>query len=125
MKRLFVKIKPASVLLLLKDTQQQWYPSKLARSSNSSYVHTVNLLSKLRKGGIVLLEKKGKQNYYRLTDKGAQLAILLEDFVKKCDAIEQEQKASRQEAEKQPSSQAQPPAQQAPTKPAEPEKKAA
>ncbi len=86
MKALFIKVKPASILLLLKDSQQAWYPSKLARSSGVSYVHTVNLLSSLRALGVVLTEKKGKQNMYKLTEKGAQLASVLDDFAKKCDA---------------------------------------
>ena len=92
MKSLFLKIKPATVLMLLKDSQQSWYPSKLARSSNSSYVHTVNLLGELRKHGVVTLEKRGRQNFYKLTEKGAYLAFALDDFAKKCDAFEQEAK---------------------------------
>ena len=106
MKKLFLKIKPSSVLMLLKDSQQQWYPSKLARASNSSYVHTVNLLIELRNKGVVSIEKKGRQNFYKLTEKGAHLAISLDDFAKKRDVFEQEQKASsaKAEAEKQAAS---------------------
>jgi len=98
MKTLFLKLKPSTVLLLLKDSQQAWYPSKLARASNSSYVHTVNLLSKLRKTNIVILEKKGRQNYYKLTEKGAYIAQSLDDFAKKCDSVESEAKAQTEKA---------------------------
>jgi predicted transcriptional regulator len=112
MKKLFLKIKPSSVLMLLKDSQQQWYPSKLARASNSSYVHTVNLLIELRNKGVVSIEKKGRQNFYKLTEKGAHLAVSLDDFAKKCDAFEQEQKASSAKAEAEKQSAA-PPAQHA------------
>jgi predicted transcriptional regulator len=120
MKTLFLKLKPASVLILLKDSQQQWYPSKLARASNSSYVHTVNLLVALRKHGVVSIEKKGRQNFYKLTEKGAYLALSLDDFAKKCDAFEQEHKAvaAKAEADKQAAQQA---AAQ-PVSPAKPEK---
>jgi predicted transcriptional regulator len=97
MKEEFLKIKPSAVLLLLKDSQQQWYPSKLARLANCSYVHTVNLLSRLRKYGIVALEKKGRQSIYKLTDRGLQLAALLDDFSKKCDLAEAESKAKPEE----------------------------
>ena len=97
MKRLFLKAKPCKVLLLLKDSQQAWYPSKLARESGSSYVHVVNLLGELRKAGVVALEKKGRQNYYKLNEKGAYLALSLDDFSKKCEAAEAEMK---QQAEK-------------------------
>ena len=92
MKQLFLKKKPCNMLLLLKDSEQQWYPSKLARSAGASYVHTVNLLSSLRAFGAVVLEKKGKQNIIRLTEKGAYLAQSLDDFSKKCDSYEQEAK---------------------------------
>lgn len=97
MKKWFLKLKPSSVLLLLKDSQQQWYPSKLARSANCSYVHAVNLLSELKKGGMVELEKKGRQSFYRLTERGSSLAAALDDLVKKCEAADYAAKSPRQE----------------------------
>jgi len=98
-KRLFLKVKPASILLLLKDAEQSWYPSKLARTSGASYVHVVNLLAELRKYGFVTAERKGKQNIYRLTERGAYFALTLDDLVKKCESAEAEHKAGpRQEA---------------------------
>ncbi|MCX8197748.1 MAG: hypothetical protein N3F07_00935 [Candidatus Micrarchaeota archaeon] len=104
MKELFLKIKPSSILLLLKDSQQSWYPSKLARASGASYVHTVNLLGKLRKANVVSLEKKGKQTCYRLTEKGAHLALSLDDFSKKCDSLaaDSEKAAPQQQPSPQP-----------------------
>jgi len=44
------------------------------------------------------VEKKGKQNIYKLTEKGAYLAAALDDFLKKCDAMEQEAKAVQNKA---------------------------
>jgi len=98
LKRLLLKPKPCSVLLLLKDAEQSWYPSKLARVSGSSYVHVINLLTNLRRFGIVASEKKGKQNIFHLTEKGAYLALTLDDLAKKCEAAESEQKMVKQEA---------------------------
>ena len=100
MKSHFLKIKPCAVLLLLKDSQQQWYPSKLARAAGCSYVHTVNLLSVLKKNGIIALDKKGRQNCYSLTESGAHLALALDDFAKKCDAAEEEAKSHPKSEEK-------------------------
>ena len=102
MKSLFLKSKPCAIFLLLKDTEQSWFASKLARASNTSYVHTTNFLSALTKIGAVSCEKKGKQRIFKLTEKGAYLALTLDDFVKKCDALEQ--------ASKQPPAPAAPPA---------------
>lgn len=112
MKNLFLKVKPSYILMLLKDSQQLWYPSKLARASGTSYVHTVNLLVALRKMGAVSIEKKGRQNIYKLTEKGTHLASSLEDFAKKCDAMESEHKASLSKAEQERQA-ASPPAQPA------------
>lgn len=105
MKNLFLKKKPCSILLLLKDSEQQWYPSKLARTCGASYVHTVNLLSALRAFGMVTVEKKGKQNMFKLTEKGAYLALSLDDFSKKCEAYSHE--AARKPDSPSPSASAQ------------------
>jgi predicted transcriptional regulator len=99
LKRLFLKPKPCAMLLILKDAEQSWYPSKIARASGASYVHVVNLLASLRKFSIVSSEKKGKQNIFKLTERGAYLALTLDDLVKKCESAEAEQKtAPKQEA---------------------------
>ena len=107
MKNQFLKAKPCAILLLLKDSQQQWYPSKLARSASCSYVHAVNLLAVLREAGVVELEKKGRQNYYKLTERGAYIAMALDDFSKKCDAAEAEAKERHAKAEEKPPAQPQ------------------
>lgn len=121
MKKLFIKHKPCAILLLLKDSQQTWYPSKLARAAGTSYLHTVNLLSSLKKLSIVFLEKKGKQNQYKLTEKGAHIASDLDDFIKKCDFAENEAKQqSKADAQVPPSAvQPAPEAQKADEKPLE------
>ena len=98
LKRLLLKPKPCSILILLKDAEQVWYPSKLARVSGSSYVHVINLLTNLREFGVVASEKKGKQNIFHLTEKGAYLALTLDDLSKKCESAENEHKQVKQEA---------------------------
>ncbi|MEM4554328.1 MAG: winged helix-turn-helix domain-containing protein [Candidatus Anstonellaceae archaeon] len=97
MKSIFVKLKPANMLLLLKDSSQNWFPSKLARGANCSYVYTVAILNRLQKFGIISFEKKGKQKLYRLTERGMQIASILDDFIKRCDAASQESKQQLQE----------------------------
>jgi predicted transcriptional regulator len=98
-KQLFLKGKSSSILLLLKDSEQEWYPSKLARVCGASYLHTVNLLAALKKAGAATSEKKGKQNVFKLTEKGAYLALTLDDFVKKCDALELDTKQKLQQVQ--------------------------
>ena len=98
LKQLLLKPKPCSVLLLLKDAEQPWYPSKLARASGASYVHVINLLTNLKRFGIVSSEKKGKQNIFHLTETGAYLVLTLDDLSKKCETAEAEHKQAKQEA---------------------------
>ena len=61
-------------------------------------MHVINLLTNLRKFGIVASEKNGKQNIFQLTEKGAYLALTLDDLSKKCESAEAEHKLVKQEA---------------------------
>ena len=79
-------------------------------------MHVINLLTNLRKFGIVASEKKGKQNIFHLTEKGAYLALTLDDLVKKCEAAETEHAQVKQVA---------PPAHALPDAPAAQKEKAA
>ena len=108
-KNIFMKAKPCAMFILLKDEQQGWYPSKLARASGSSYVHTINLLSKLRALGAITMEKKGKQNTVKLTEKGAYLALTIDDLVKKYASLEAEMKQKNEKAAQAAASPPEPP----------------
>ena len=52
----------------------------------------MNLLADLKKEGIATSEKKGKQNMYRLTDRGMQIALALDELSKRCEGKETQQK---------------------------------
>jgi len=95
MKSILLKPKPAAIVLCLKDAGQLWYPSKLARASGTSYVHTVNFLSELVRLGAASCERKGRRNLYKLTEKGACLALSLDDLAKRCEAAEADAKAAQ------------------------------
>ncbi len=53
------------------------YLSEIARESGATYVHVKHLADLFMAKGIITLEKKGKNVYARLTDKGERLAKLL------------------------------------------------
>lgn len=91
LKKFLLKIKPTTILICLKDTGQQWYPSKLAKQSDTSYVYVTTWLSKLEKTGWVKLEQKGRLKIVSLTEKGMTIAALLDELVKKADALEKAQ----------------------------------
>lgn len=100
LKRFLLKQKPTLILLCLKDAGQQWYPSKLAKSSGTSYVYVTAWLAKLEKTGWVKLEQKGRLKVASLTEHGAMMATLLDELVKKIDAQEKvQEQASAQAAQ--------------------------
>jgi len=80
---LLLRLKPCRVLVLLKDSAQSWYPSKLAKAAGSTYVHTTKLLSKFQKADLVKFETKGRTKTVTLTEKGVMVAKLLEDLTEK------------------------------------------
>ncbi len=80
---LFIKSKPCQILVLLRDTNQQWHAAKLASQSGASYIYTSSLLSKLEKENLITSERKGRAKFVKLTEKGVQLASLVDELVKK------------------------------------------
>lgn len=83
MKKFVLKQKPVAVILCLKDSQEQWYPSKLAKYSGCSYVYVTGWLVQLEKSGWVKFEKKGRLKSITLTEQGRTIASLLDELVKK------------------------------------------
>ena len=85
MRQFVMKRKPVAIVLCLKDSQQKWYPSKLAKYSGASYVYVTNWLSKLETAGWVRFEKKGRLKTVSLTEQGKVISSLLDELVKKMD----------------------------------------
>ncbi len=85
MKAFVLKQKPVAVIICLKDSEQKWYPSKLAKYSATSYVYVTKWLSKLQSAGWVQFEKKGRMKTVSLTEQGRSIAATLDDLVKKID----------------------------------------
>lgn len=79
MSEIFLRPKPVSVLINLKDSETSWYPSKLATASNSTFVYVHHLVSLLEKEGLVVTETKGKKRMVKLTERGLKVAMLLDN----------------------------------------------
>ncbi len=75
---IFIKVKPARTLILLRDRSRVWYVSKLAKEVDTTYPHMVKLISRLESLGIVRTRKEGRTRYVELTDAGEELAHDLE-----------------------------------------------
>lgn len=78
MDNILFKDKQLRMLLILKDSSQNWYLSKLAQRASATYVHACNFVNACEALGITSSEKHGKIKNVKLTEKGYKLAELLE-----------------------------------------------
>lgn len=84
-KDFILKKKPTNIILCLKRQDVQWYPSKIAKEADTSYVYVTNWLTELERQGWVRFEKKGRSKIVYLTDNGMVIASLLDELTKKID----------------------------------------
>ena len=85
---LFLREKPARILLGLKTTKDSIYATVLSKNSDCTYSHTVKILNLFKQLGIVDFEKTGRIKKVFLTDDGWDIAHNLEAMIKKFDLIE-------------------------------------
>lgn len=71
---IILKDKQAKIILTLKNNQQSWYLTTLAKASGTTYVHACNFIKTCEAIGIVTNEKHGKIKEIKLTEKGMQIA---------------------------------------------------
>lgn len=76
----FARPKPCAVMTVLRDTETAWHLSKLAKSSDTTYVYVTGLVSRLQKSGLVMIEPKGKKRIVKLTEKGMKVAKAIEEL---------------------------------------------
>ncbi len=81
--QLFARPKPCRIMTLLRDTEGAWHLSKLAKSSDTSYVYVTHLVSELQKGGLATIESKGKKRIVKLTEKGLAVANIIYELMNK------------------------------------------
>ncbi len=79
MKELFLRRKPKEILFYLKNRNSANI-SEIASETNSTYAHSFNLIRELEKIGVVVTTKRGRSKIVTLTEKGRELASLLEEF---------------------------------------------
>jgi predicted transcriptional regulator len=80
MEELFLQKKPKEILIYLKNKNSANI-SEIAAKTNSTYAHSFNLIRDLENLGIVTTKKKGRSKVVTLTEKGRDLAALLEEFI--------------------------------------------
>lgn len=82
---LFGRPKPCRIITTLRDTESNWHLSKLAKTSDTTYVYVTKLISQLQKGGLVDVQVKGKKRMVTLTEKGIGVANLVHELRNKLD----------------------------------------
>ncbi|MFA5381694.1 MAG: hypothetical protein WC356_00885 [Candidatus Micrarchaeia archaeon] len=87
-KNIFMHIKPVKMLILLKEEEETWFLSKIARQSNSTYVYTKQIMDILKKENIIEIKEEGRIKKLNITPKGMEIANLLEELLKKCESKE-------------------------------------
>jgi len=78
--KVFARPKPCRILSLLRDAESTWHLSKIAKSSDTTYVYVTQLMSHLAKNGLVTIEAKGKKRVVRLTERGMRVAKAIEEL---------------------------------------------
>ncbi len=92
LENLFLREKPAKIMIALKTLKQPIYATILSKEADCTYSHTVKILNALRKLGLIKFEKKGRIKTVTLTDDGWDIAHNLESIIRKFEKIEGEEK---------------------------------
>lgn len=79
---IFFNKKPMLILLALNKKQTAKYGQAIAKSTNSTYSHVINLLNKFKKYELLTTKKEGRIVYAELTQKGKKMAELIEEIQK-------------------------------------------
>lgn len=81
LKDLFLHDKPADLLLLIDEREEDLYASKIDEVFDTNYPYILELLNKLHKASIIEFEKDGRKKIIKLTPKGDQILSDLKPFV--------------------------------------------
>ncbi len=71
---LFLQEKPARMMLTLKRAGKPIYAAVLSKETDSTYAHTLRVLSKLEELGLVRFEEQGRIKLVKLTELGDVIA---------------------------------------------------
>lgn len=81
MKEIFLNEKPVMTLVVIRRHRDDVYCSVVSKRIDTTYAHTVKIISKLEDKGLIKSEKKGRKKFLKLTDKGEEYADLFIDLL--------------------------------------------
>lgn len=88
---IFTNEKPVMALVHLKSEETENYATKVSNNIETTFAHTVKILSRFEDIGLVTSEKKGRKKMLNLTDTGEELAEKAQEFVAGLDKLSREQ----------------------------------
>lgn len=97
LERLFLREKPAKLLISIKTPK---YATQLSKMVDCTYSHTVKLLDIFKALGLVQFEKTGRIKTIRLTPDGEEIAHYLEGLIRKFDHLEGTRKKNEDNQQK-------------------------
>ena len=68
-------------VLAIQKSHSEIYPSKVSKQIDSTYSHTVNILSKMEENEIVETQKEGRKRILSLTSRGEAYADILTELM--------------------------------------------
>jgi len=80
---LFLRDKPALIMLALKTTKKSVYVTILSKETDCTYSHTIKILNLFKKLGLVEFEKIGRIKKVKLTQDGWDIANNLDSLSRK------------------------------------------
>lgn len=97
MPNLFLNEKPVRALISLRQSSEDMYCSKISQKIDTTYAHTIKIISRLEEKELIHTEKEGRRKYIRLTSKGEVHAEKFRDLI---DAFEEDLMAAESEVSK-------------------------
>lgn len=78
---LYLNEKPVKALLMIYNSEGETFCREISEDIESTYAHTVKIISKFKKMGVVETREKGRKKMLSLTPEGERQAELLNDLV--------------------------------------------
>jgi len=74
MEDLFINEKPVKTLITIRRNRDEIYCNKISKKVDTTYAHTVRIVSRLEEKGLIETHKKGRKKIIELTEKGEEYA---------------------------------------------------
>lgn len=97
LENLFLREKPAKILISLKTEKENKYVNQLAKEVDCTYAHTIKILDDFEALGLVRFEKTGRIKRVKLTEIGWDIAHDLESIMRKFVRIKPRREERRKE----------------------------